>query len=75
MILIDCCLSYHVRVPPHTAIMAIGNAGGDADDDDVSNHRHFHWLLRDIPKFEGKYCVLRKLICGHYRYKHKEHNF
>ena len=34
--------------------MASGNAGGDEDDDDVSHHRHFHWSLRDIPKFEGK---------------------
>ena len=35
--------------------MASGNEGsGEADDDEVSHHRHFYWLLRDIPKFEGK---------------------
>ena len=34
--------------------MARGNTRGDDDDDEVSHHRHFHWSLKDIPKFEGK---------------------
>ena len=34
--------------------MASGNTGSDEDDDDGSHHRHFHWSLRDIPKFKGK---------------------
>ena len=33
--------------------MARGNIGDD-EDAEVSHHRHFHWSLRDIPKFEGK---------------------
>ena len=32
--------------------MARGNIRGD-DDDEVSQHRHFHWSLKDIPRFEG----------------------
>ena len=32
--------------------MARGNRGED-DDDEVSQHRHFHWSLKDIPRFEG----------------------
>ena len=31
--------------------MARGNIRGD-DDDEVSQHRHFHWSLKDIPRFE-----------------------
>ena len=34
--------------------MARGNTRGDDDDDQVLHHRHFHWSLKDIPKFEGK---------------------
>ena len=34
--------------------MANRNTGGDEDVDEGSHHRHFHWSLRDIPKFEGK---------------------
>ena len=33
--------------------MARGNTR-DEDDDDVSQHRHFHWSLKDIPRFEGQ---------------------
>ena len=32
--------------------MARGNTRDD--DDEVSHHRHFHWSLKDIPRFEGK---------------------
>ena len=32
--------------------MARGNRGED-DDDEVSQHRHFHWSLKDNPRFEG----------------------
>ena len=32
--------------------MARGNIRGD-DDDEVSQHRHFHWSFKDIPRFEG----------------------
>ena len=34
--------------------MARGNTRGDDDDNEVSHHRHFHWSLKDIPRFEGK---------------------
>ena len=34
--------------------MASGNIGSGEDEDEVSHHRHCYWLLRDIPKFEGK---------------------
>ena len=35
--------------------MARGNTRDDDDDDDeVSHHRHFHWSLKDIPRFEGQ---------------------
>ena len=33
--------------------MVRGNTRED-DDDEVSHHRHFHWSLKDIPRFEGK---------------------
>ena len=32
--------------------MARGNIRCD-DDDEVAQHRHFHWSLKDIPRFEG----------------------
>ena len=32
--------------------MARGNIRGDGDDE-VAQHRHFHWSLKDIPRFEG----------------------
>ena len=32
--------------------MARGNISGD-DDDEVSQHRHFLWSLKDLPRFEG----------------------
>ena len=34
--------------------MAKGNIGDDNDDDEVSQYKHFHWSLGDIPKFEGQ---------------------
>ena len=35
--------------------MARGNTRYDDDDDnEVSHHRHFHWSLKDIPRFEGQ---------------------
>ena len=36
--------------------MARGNREGENDDDGdgILYHRHYHWSLRDIPKFEGK---------------------
>ena len=34
--------------------MARGNTRDDDDDDEVSHHRHFHWSLKDIPRFEGQ---------------------
>ena len=46
-------LRHTSRYSPYTANMANGNTEGD-EDDEVSYHRHFHWSLRDIPKFEGK---------------------
>ena len=33
--------------------MARGNTRDD-DEDEVSHHRHFHWSLKDIPRFEGQ---------------------
>ena len=34
--------------------MARGNTRDGDDDNEVSYHRHFHWSLKDIPRFEGK---------------------
>ena len=34
--------------------MARGNIRDDDDEDEVSHHRHFHWSLKDIPRFEGQ---------------------
>ena len=33
--------------------MARGNTRDD-DEDEVSPHRHFHWALKDIPRFKGQ---------------------
>ena len=34
--------------------MARDNTRNDDDEDEVSYHRHFHWSLKDIPRFEGQ---------------------
>ena len=34
--------------------MARGNTRDDDDHNEVSHHRHFHWSLKDIPRFEGQ---------------------